>query len=291
MDIIEKPSWLRKRLPTGDTYQQVEQNISENRLHTICQEACCPNQGECFSKGVATFLIMGNCCTRNCRFCAVSTGTPGPLDSEEPLRLASEIRDLGLSFAVITSVTRDDLDDGGASHFARTIQTIRETCPGVGIEILIPDFQGNPDALETVVAAAPEVLNHNVETIPRLYSVIRPQADYRQSLRVLRKARDACASLVTKSGIMVGLGETEAEVRQVMVDLHQAGCDILTIGQYLRPSVAHVPVAEYVHPDVFDRYGEMAREIGFKSVSSSPFVRSSYMAAVHYQYVKGQEKN
>jgi lipoic acid synthetase len=278
-----KPEWLRKRLPVGAAVQAMEGNLEQNRLHTICQEACCPNQGECFSKGVATFLIMGNVCTRNCRFCAVDSGTPLELDANEPLRLAEEVKRLGLRFVVVTSVTRDDLPDGGAEHFARVIEVMRSECPGVGIEVLIPDLQGSRPALKTVVDAAPEVLNHNVETVPRLYASVRPQADYRRSLEVLREAKALNPSLTTKSGLMVGLGETREEVLEVMVDLRSALCDVITIGQYLSPSAGHHPVVEYVHPEIFEKYRRDALRLGFRDAASSPFVRSSYMAEKYYK--------
>jgi len=278
-----KPEWLRKRLPVGASVQAMEGNLEQNRLHTICQEACCPNQGECFSKGVATFLIMGNVCTRNCRFCAVYSGTPAALDADEPLRLAEEVKRLGLRFVVVTSVTRDDLADGGAGHFARVIEVMRRECPGVGIEVLIPDLQGSRPALKTVVDAAPEVLNHNVETVPRLYASVRPQADYRRSLEVLREAKALNPSLTTKSGLMVGLGETREEVLEVMVDLRSASCDVITIGQYLSPSAGHHPVVEYVHPEIFEKYRRDALRLGFRDAASSPFVRSSYMAEKYYR--------
>jgi lipoic acid synthetase len=278
-----KPEWLRKRLPVGTAVQLMEGNLEHNRLHTICQEACCPNQGECFSKGVATFLVMGNVCTRNCRFCAVDSGTPGPLDADEPLRLAEEVKRLGLRFVVVTSVTRDDLPDGGAGHFARVIEVMRRECPGVGIEVLIPDFLGSRSDLKTVADAAPEVLNHNVETVPRLYPSVRPQADYRRSLELIREAKALNPSLTTKSGLMVGLGETREEVLEVMVDLRAATCDVITIGQYLSPSAAHHPVVEYVNPEIFEKYRRDALRLGFRDAASSPFVRSSYMAEKYYR--------
>jgi lipoic acid synthetase len=278
-----RPEWLRKRLPVGTAVQLMEGNLEHNRLHTICQEACCPNQGECFSKGVATFLVMGNVCTRNCRFCAVDSGTPGPLDADEPLRLAEEVKRLGLRFVVVTSVTRDDLPDGGAGHFARVIEVMRRECPGVGIEVLIPDFLGSRSDLKTVADAAPEVLNHNVETIPRLYPSVRPQADYRRSLELIREAKALNPSLTTKSGLMVGLGETREEVLEVMVDLRAATCDVITIGQYLSPSAAHHPVVEYVNPEIFEKYRRDALRLGFRHAASSPFVRSSYMAEKYYR--------
>lgn len=281
--IPAKPDWLRKRLPVGADVQAMEGNLELNRLHTICQEACCPNQGECFSKGVATFLILGKVCTRNCRFCAVDSGTPEALDAGEPLRLAAEVKRLGLRFVVITSVTRDDLADGGAGHFARVIEVMRRECPDVGIEVLIPDFQGSSASLRTVVDAAPEVLNHNVETVPRLYPSVRPQADYRRSMALLREAKALNPSLTTKSGLMVGLGETREEVLEVMVDLRSASCDVITIGQYLSPSPTHHPVVEYVKPEIFEKYRRDALRLGFLDAASSPFVRSSYMAEKYFR--------
>jgi lipoic acid synthetase len=278
-----KPAWLRKRLPMGSAVQAMEGNLEQNRLPTICQEACCPNQGECFSRGVATFLIMGTVCTRNCRFCAVDSGTPIPLDRDEPRRLAEEVKRLGLRFVVVTSVTRDDLPDGGAGHFARVIEAMRSECPGVGIEVLIPDFQGSRPALKIVVDATPEVLNHNIETVPRLYSSVRPQAGYRLSIELLRDAKALNPSLTTKSGLMVGLGERREEVLEVMVDLRSASCDVITIGQYLSPSADHHPVVEYIHPDVFEIYRQEALGLGFRDAASSPFVRSSYMAEKYYK--------
>lgn len=278
MMITAKPEWLRKRLPIGDTVQWMEDNLEENRLHTICQEACCPNQGECFSRGVATFLIMGNVCTRNCRFCAVNHGTPAPLDADEPLRLAGEVKRLGLRFVVVTSVTRDDLADGGAGHFVAVIETLRRECPGVGIEVLIPDLQGSHAALKAIIDAGPDVLNHNVETVPRLYPSVRAQADYLRTIELLRAARDMSPALNTKSGLMLGLGETDREVFEVMADLRSALCDVITIGQYLCPSAGHYPVAQYIVPEIFDKYREEALRLGFKDVLSSPLARSSYMA-------------
>ena len=285
MNILEKPPWLRKRLPMGEVTRQVENDLFERRLHTICQEGCCPNQGECFSKREASFLIMGRICTRNCRFCAVESGRPQRLDPYEPARLADEVNALGLRFVVITSVTRDDLPDGGAGHFACVIKEVRHLCPHVGIEVLIPDFKGSIPSLATVIHAQPQVLNHNVETVPRLYPHVRPQADYPQSVSIIKRAKSIDGTIVTKSGIMVGLGETYEEVLAVMDDLRDAGCDLLTLGQYLQPSAEHYPVKEYVHPDVFRAYDEDARKKGFAGVVSSPFVRSSYKAGELYAQV------
>lgn len=286
---VAKPDWLRKRLPTGEITKRIEENLLRNSLHTICQEGCCPNQGECFARGVATFLIMGNVCTRNCRFCAVTSGNPDSLDPGEPERLADEIKDMGIRFVVITSVTRDDQPDGGAKHFVEVIHAIRGKCPEVGIEILIPDFNGLSSAVQNTVDAGPEVINHNVETVPRLYPAIRPQADYDQSVGVIRMIRELDEYMVTKSGIMLGLGETEEEVRMVMADLIRAGCDILTIGQYLRPSPDHHPVAEYVRPEIFEEYKRVGLEMGFRDVASGPFIRSSYRAIDSYIKVVGTD--
>lgn len=291
MNLTDKPQWLRKRLHLGGKGQALESDLIALRLHTICQEACCPNQGECFSKGVATFLILGNICTRDCRFCAVRTGRPVPPDPDEPARLGQEVSRLALRFAVVTSVTRDDLTDGGAGHFAETIQAVRRVSETVGIEVLIPDFGGSEAALHKVVEAGPQVLNHNLETVPRLYSAVRPQADYDRSLKVLATAKKTRGDLVTKSGLMVGLGEQRDEIVTVMRDLRAAGCDILTLGQYLRPSQAHHPVAEYVRPEDFEQYGAIALEMGFKGVASSPFVRSSYNAESLYRTALGLEVN
>ena len=286
-----KPVWLRKQLPANRLVSSLEHEFDRLKIHTICREAWCPNQGECFSRGVATFLILGNSCTRNCKFCNVRHAPPEPLDPDEPVRLAEEIKKLGLEFAVITSVTRDDLPDGGARHFARTIQAIHELCPGVGVEVLIPDFLGDSRALKSVTDAAPEVLNHNVETVPRLYPAVRPQADYNRSLAVIRRAKKQNPRLLTKSGIMLGLGERRSEVEQVLDDLLAQGCDILTLGQYLCPSDRHFPVAEYILPTVFEEYAALALEMGFASVSAGPFVRSSYMAKKHYEKAKANQSN
>jgi len=278
MMILEKPPWLRKRLSIGPSMQSMESGLQKNRLHTICQEGCCPNLGECFSLGVATFLIMGRVCSRNCRFCAVESGTPQLLDESEPPRLAEEVKRLGLKFVVVTSVTRDDLPDGGAEHFAEVVTTLRRVCPKVGVEILIPDFQGSLRALRTVVDAAPDVLNHNVETVPRLYHHVRPQASYRRSIALIAETKLMNPSLITKSGMMVGLGETYDEVLDVMADLRAAQCDFLTIGQYLSPSISHYPVVQYISPDLFEEYRMKALKMGFLDVAAGPFVRSSYMA-------------
>ncbi|MBN2297886.1 MAG: lipoyl synthase [Deltaproteobacteria bacterium] len=283
--MLKKPEWMRKRLPLGSTTKQVEEGLSKRNLHTICQEGCCPNQGECFSNKEASFLIMGRICSRNCRFCAVESGRPEKLDPHEPGMLAEEVQELGLKYVVITSVTRDDLPDGGAGHFALVIKELSHLCPDVRIEVLIPDFKGSVPSLATVIHARPDVLNHNVETIPRLYKDVRPQANYEQSIDLIRNAKSIDGNIITKSGLMVGLGETPSEVLEVMDDLRGADCDILTIGQYLQPSKDHYSLREYVHPDTFKIYEDEAKKRGFKGVVSSPFVRSSYRAGELYKDV------
>ncbi len=273
-----KPDWLKRRLPTGEAFNQVRELIEAGRLHTVCQEAKCPNIWECYSHRTATFLIMGERCTRNCRFCSVSPGLPGPLDPGEPGRVAAAVERMELKYVVITSVTRDDLPDGGAAHFAATIGEIRRRLPETQIEVLIPDFQGDAAALATVLRARPNVLNHNIETVPRLYPTVRPQADYRRSLDLLKRSRALAPLIPTKSGLMLGLGERPEELRQTLLDLREAGCRILTLGQYLQPSPEHLPVEAYVPPDDFEKWRKAALEMGFSEVASAPFVRSSYHA-------------
>ena len=272
------PPWIRVRLSQGPNYNEVRGLLAGLDLHTVCQEAHCPNMGECFESRTATFLILGPVCSRNCRFCAVEGGRPLPPDPDEPERVAEAVRALGLRYAVVTSVTRDDLPDGGAGHFARTIQAIRRESPRCGIEVLIPDFGGTARALETVLKAGPDVLNHNVETVPRLYPLVRPQADYRRSLELLRRAKEFGGAL-TKSGLMVGVGEEWEELVEVMADLRQAGCDLLTIGQYLRPSKEHLPIVRYYTPQEFGKLSEEGRALGFSHVEAGPLVRSSYHAS------------
>lgn len=273
------PPWLRTKLPTSPAFSGTDNLVEGLRLHTVCRGAKCPNMFECYSKRTATFLIMGHVCTRNCAFCNISPGPAEPLDGDEPRRVGEAAHRLGLKHVVITSVTRDDLPDGGAAHFAAVIRAVREACADAGpsIEVLIPDFRGSRAALRTVLDAAPEIVNHNVETPPAHYARIRPQADYRQSLELLRRVREAGA--VPKSGLMVGLGETDEEVRGVLKDLAGSGCRIATIGQYMRPSRKHPPVERYVHPDVFEEYARWGREAGLEFVFSAPLVRSSYNAA------------
>ena len=273
-----KPPWLTLRLPTGPAYEQVMSLLRNSKLNTVCEEAHCPNQWECFSCRTATFLILGPYCTRHCRFCAIEPGPLGPPDPEEPNRVAEAARSLGLRYVVVTSVTRDDLADGGASSFAATIRAIKAQQPDVLVEVLIPDFQGNAAALATVLAAQPDVLNHNLETIPRLYPSVRPEAVYERSLEVLRRAKSWTPALPVKSGLMLGLGESPQEIRWSCQDLLEAGCSLLTLGQYLQPSPRHLPVERYLPPEEFDNWQRIASEMGFSRVASGPLVRSSYHA-------------
>ncbi len=283
--LIQKPPWLKKRLPKGSECQAVRKLLRKNSLHTVCEEALCPNIWECFSRGTATFLIMGSLCTRGCRFCAMSRGKPAPPDPEEPARVADAARQLGLDYVVVTSVTRDDLPDGGASFFSDTITKIREDVPGARVEVLIPDFQGDTEAIASVVSARPDVLNHNIETVPRLYPAARPDSSYRRSLALLERVRKDAPEIPVKSGIMLGLGETSKEIRQTLCDLADSGCDILTMGQYLQPSKKNLPVERFVHPDEFDEWRVAALEMGFSGVVSGPLVRSSYHAGELYKTV------
>ncbi len=281
-----KPEWLKRRLPTGEAFHQVQELIDSGRLRTVCQEAKCPNIWECFSHRTATFLIMGGRCTRNCGFCSVATGRPEPIDPGEPERVAEAAARMGLGYVVVTSVTRDDLADGGAAHFAATIRAIRRRTPAAEIEVLIPDLQGDGEALAAVLAAQPNVLNHNIESVPRLYPRVRPQADYRRSLEFLARAGEMAPGIPTKSGLMLGLGEEPDEVRQTLQDLRAAGCRILTLGQYLQPSPQHLPVAAYVTPAEFEEWRAAALAMGFSEVASGPFVRSSYHAKESFRALK-----
>jgi lipoic acid synthetase len=275
---LRKPDWLKIRLESGKNLSSVKAVLSRLSLNTVCSAANCPNKMECFNRGTATFLIMGDVCTRRCRFCNIDAGKPSPLDPQEPGRIADAAEELGLKHVVITSVTRDDLADGGAGHYAKTVAAVRERTPGVRIEVLIPDFQGDETALRTVLHAGPDILNHNVETVPRLYRDVRPQAEYTRSIELLRRSSTYAPQIITKSGIMAGLGETEDEVLSVLQDLQDAGCAMLTIGQYLPPSSRHYPVQEYVEPARFAAYRKAAYGLGFKAVASAPLVRSSYHA-------------
>ena len=280
---IQKPPWLKRRLPTGPDFERVKALINKGGLHTVCQEAKCPNMWECFSKHTATFMIMGSRCTRSCRFCAVAHGPIAQPDPEEPSKVAEAARKMGLSYVVITSVTRDDLPNGGASFFAQTIQEVRKQIPDALVEVLIPDFQGNTDALEVVLKARPDVLNHNIETVPRLYPTVRPEANYDRSLEVLKRVQQHDSLIPTKSGLMLGLGELPAEISRTLEDLLKAGCRILTMGQYLQPTKQHLQVERFVPPEEFDNWRKTALEIGFSQVASGPFVRSSYHAKELFQ--------
>lgn len=274
-----RPEWLKVRVPGGEQYKTIKDLIGQQRLHTVCEEARCPNMGECWSAGTATFMILGDTCTRSCGFCAVKTGRPGTLDWDEPRRVADAVKKMGLRHTVITSVNRDERKDGGAPIFAECIRLIREDMPGCRIEVLIPDFKGSEDALNIVLDAKPDVLNHNVETVPRIYRIVRPQAKYPQSLELLHRAKKR--GFLTKSGMMVGIGEEPDEVLQVMRDLREVECDILTIGQYLQPTKNHLPIERFVHPDEFTMYREEGKKMGFRHVESGPLVRSSYHAEKH----------
>ena len=276
---LRKPPWIRVRSPAHPEVGRLKVLLREHRLNTVCEEASCPNIGECFSGGTATFMIMGRLCTRRCPFCDVAHGRPLPLDSQEPENLARAIAAMGLKFVVITSVDRDDLRDGGASHFTACISAVRRHTPSTSMEILVPDFRGRMDrALDALGQALPDVFNHNLETVPRLYKAARPGSDYAHSLELLRRFKERYAGIPTKSGLMLGLGETNDEIEQVMRDLRAHGCDMLTIGQYLQPSRDHLAVERFVTPDDFEHFAQRGREMGFRNVASGPLVRSSYHA-------------
>ena len=268
------PAWFRQKLPDPAVMGNMAALVENSGLHTICEDARCPNSGECFSRNTATFLVLGDTCTRHCTFCAVKKGAPMAVDPDEPEHVLSAARALGLGYAVVTSVTRDDLPDGGAYHFARVVKALHNG--GILAEVLVPDFHGNPKSVSAVVTSRPEVINHNIETVPRLYAEVRPRADYRRSLQMLASAKEEYPGIVTKSGMMVGLGESREEVTQVMEDLRRAGCDLITIGQYLRPTLRHHPILRFVTPGEFDEYALAAESLGFAGVASAPLVRSSY---------------
>ena len=273
------PEWLRIKLPTSDTFSRTRSLLDELKLHTVCESAKCPNHWECWSKGTATFMIAGDRCTRACGFCAVSTAKPLPLETDEPMRVAEATRRMGLKHVVITAVARDDMGDGGADHFRKTIEAVRQLNPGIVIEVLTPDFLDNDAAIDRVLSATPHIFNHNLETVRRLTPSVRHRATYDRSLRVLNKVKTKLGDgIYTKSGLMLGLGEREDEVLTAMEDLRAAKCDILTLGQYLQPTLKHLPVEEYVTPLKFDELGERARKMGFVHVASGPMVRSSYHA-------------
>ncbi len=276
----KKPSWIKVRLPSNPVFWSTKALVSDLKLHTVCEEAQCPNRWECWSQGSATFMIAGDRCTRACGFCAVKTAKPFALEADEPDRVAEATKRMNLNHVVITAVARDDLQDGGALHFARTIEAVRRENPGIIIEILVPDFNGRDDALQTVVNARAHIFNHNLETVERLTPLVRSRAQYHRSLHVLKRAKEmAGGKVATKSGIMLGLGETESEIFQAMDDLRDSGVTVLTLGQYLRPSEQHLPVVEYIHPDQFANLKEIAERKGFRHVASGPLVRSSYHAA------------
>ena len=283
-DIMRKPAWIKFHMHITQDYGHVRNVLSKYRLSTVCAEAKCPNRGKCYSDGTATFLILGDICTRACRYCSVRKGMPQPLDPNEPLRVALASKELGLSFVVITSVTRDDLPDGGAHHYAETVRKVKEIT-GAKVEVLIPDFKGNMELVDIVMEAQPDVMNHNVEVVPRLFRNIRPGANYQQSLDILRYVKDHYPNAVVKSGFMVGLGENKDEVFKVLKDLYYAGVDIVTIGQYLRPSKQQIPVHRYVTPEEFKEYEEYGMSIGIPVVVSGPLVRSSYKAKESYEII------
>jgi lipoyl synthase len=276
-----RPDWLKVRLPTGPTYENLRRLMRSKELHTVCEEAHCPNMAECWGAGTATFMILGDTCTRSCGFCAVKSGRPGVVDAEEPRRVGEAVAQMALGHAVVTSVNRDELPDGGAEIFAETIREIRRQSPATTVEVLIPDFVGRPESLDAVLAARPEILNHNVETVPRLYPRVRPQARYERSLEVLRRTKQRAPDLVCKSGIMVGLGEAYEEVIATMSDIASQGTDILTVGQYLRPSPVHLPIERYWTPTEFDSLRAAGMTMGFRHVEAGPLVRSSYHAERH----------
>ncbi|MFM7667186.1 MAG: lipoyl synthase [Bacteroidota bacterium] len=275
----KKPKWLRVKLPIGENYKKVRSLVDEHKLHTICESGSCPNMGECWGEGTATFMILGNICTRSCGFCAVQTGRPDAVDEFEPGRVANSVKLMGVKHAVITSVDRDDLKDGGAEIWAQTVRAIRHQSPGTTLETLIPDFAGKWENLQVIIDVAPEIVSHNLETVRRLTKQVRIQAKYDRSLEVLFRLKKG--GMRTKSGVMLGLGESEEEIIETMTDLRSVGVDILTLGQYLQPTPKHLPVQEFITPERFDKYGQLGREMGFRYVESGPLVRSSYHAEKH----------
>ena len=276
---LKKPNWLRVKLPTGENYRKVRGLVDQHKLHTICESGSCPNMGECWGEGTATFMILGNICTRSCGFCAVQTGKPEEVDEFEPGRVANSVKIMGVKHAVITSVDRDDLKDGGAAIWSQTVRAIRNQSPGTTLETLIPDFAGKWENLQFIIDVSPEIVSHNLETVRRLTKHVRIQAKYDRSLEVLFRLKKG--GMRTKSGVMLGLGETEKEVLETMDDLRQVGTDILTLGQYLQPTLRHLPVAEFITPEQFDKYRKIGLEMGFRYVESGPLVRSSYHAEKH----------
>ena len=282
--LTKKPIWLRVSPPGGEIYTKIKASLRSRELHTVCEEARCPNLSECWGSGTATIMIMGDICTRGCRFCAVGGGKPVSLDRNEPVRVAEAIKEWGLKYVVITSVCRDDLKDGGASHMASTIRAIKSRCPTTTVEVLIPDFKGDIDSLRMIIQSGPRVLNHNIETIRRLTARVRdPRASYEQSLSLLKKCKQITCEIYTKSSIMLGLGESENETIEAMRDLRSVGVDILTMGQYLQPTARHLPVCEYIQPEIFEKLREIAKSMGFIYVASGPLVRSSYRAGDFFE--------
>ncbi len=281
-----KPDWLKVKLPSGPNYARINRYHRQHGLNSVCRSAACPNQGECWSKGTATFMILGDTCSRHCQFCNVGSGHLSPPDPEEPVKVAQAIAELNLNHAVITSVTRDDLADGGARHFAELVSHIRNQAPDCKIELLIPDLQGNWQALEIIVAARPDIIGHNIETVPRLYPEVRPEAKYQRSLALLAEVHRQNAQVITKSGLMLGMGEQEEEVIAVLKDLRAHDCQLITIGQYLAPTRQHFPVSRFIAPHEFDHYAQVGREFGFAHVESGPLVRSSYHAEEQYSSSK-----
>lgn len=280
MELIRKPEWIKIRIPSGENYIKVKQTLRQQQLHTVCEEAKCPNISECWGVGTATIMIMGDICTRGCRFCAVNSGKPAFLDAEEPQRVAKAIKEWGLNYVVITAVCRDDLEDGGAGHMAQTILAIKRLSPKIIVEPLIPDYNGDKKSMTKVTNSKPEVISHNMETVERLTPFVRDsRASYKQSLSVLKSIKQIAPKIITKSSIMLGLGESKSEVLQALRDLRSVGVDIVTMGQYLQPTSRHLPVVEYVHPEKFDEYKKDAEDMGFLYVVSGPFVRSSYKAS------------
>jgi lipoic acid synthetase len=286
----QKPPWIKVRLPSNPVFFSTKALISDLQLHTVCESAQCPNRWECWSQGTATMMIAGERCTRACGFCAVTTAKPFALEEDEPERVAEAVRRMGLKHVVVTAVARDDLKDGGANHFARTIAAIRAMDPSVIVEVLVPDFHAQTWCIQIVLDAAPDIFNHNMETVERLTPLVRSRAKYRTSLDVLRQAKELAPKIVTKSGVMLGLGETEPELFQTMDDLREIGCQVLTLGQYLRPTANHLPVVEFISPERFEAYGEIARAKGFEHVASGPLVRSSYHAADFHPVVRAAPK-
>ncbi len=282
----KKPDWLVVPAPSGEELNRMKKLLDEGALHTVCENADCPNIGECFSKRTCTFMILGDICTRNCRFCAVKHGFPKEINLDEPHSIALTAKQLGLKHVVVTSVTRDDLPDKGAGQFKATIRAIKDELPEVTVEVLIPDFKGSLESLLEVIRAKPDVINHNVETVPRLYPTARPQAKYSRSIELLRRVSELGNGICSKSGLMLGLGEIRGEVLQVMEDLREAGCEVLTLGQYLQPSSQHLPVVEYIHPDEFEELEKIGFKMGFLEINAGPLVRSSYNAARIFENVR-----